>query len=138
MNEPIAITLNPRDVDRILKRLAKYQGRPLQERMQKALYAGASLMIRPMRAQAARHTGGSGATAASVKVKKLKLRSGETAAYSTRPTTPQAHLVIRGHRIVPQGTNTGRRTRADPYVGRAIAALEPQIRTFVDEQIASL
>jgi len=39
------------------------------------------------------------------------------------PNAPYRHLVIRGHRIVtPGGRDTGRRSRANPFVDRAVDA----------------
>lgn len=117
-----------RDLDRALKRLDKWHGSPLKKRMDKALQAGLTLLVNPIRATAARHTR-TGATVRSVKVKSLRKRWNEVAAYSVGPRTWYKHFVIAG---------TRRGVTADPYVSRAVDPLEGRVRDFVSQQVRDL
>src|SRR5688500_19352580 len=79
----ISVTVNPRDIARISKRLDKWQGKPLEERIAKAIQGGLGLYVGPLKARAAIHNR-TGATMGSIKVRKLKKRTGEIAAYKVR------------------------------------------------------
>src|SRR3990167_2702261 len=111
----LQVTVNPRDIARITKRLDKWQGKPLADRMDRAIRAGLSLMVSPIRAAAPQPgrerapRDATGKLAAAVQVWKLKKRAGEVAAYAVGPrggrsktlrVAPHRHLVIRGHRMV--------------------------------------
>lgn len=134
----VQLTVNQADIDRIVKRLDKWKDRPLQERERKAIQGALSLLVGPIRAQTPEITR---RLWSSVKVRKLRSRgvtvgglsAGEVAAYAAGPTARYRHLVIRGHRIVTRGgRDTGRRSRKDPFVDRAVDPLEGQLRSFID------
>ena len=133
----LSVTVNQRDIDRITKRLSKWQGRPLEFRMSKALQAGVQLLVAPIRAITP--VGKTGNLLRSVGTRKLKKRSGEipSGAYAVGPVPARGgrhrHLVIRGHR-----TASGSMTKANPFVDRAVRPLEPMVLRFIDEQIRRL
>lgn len=147
------ITVNPRDIARIEKRLAKWQGKPLAERVDKAMRAGLSLMVGPIRTKAPQpgHERGAkdatGRLAAATQVWKLKKRPGEIAAYAVGPrggrskslrVAPHRALVIAGHRMV---THDGRQVgyvTGQPYVDQAVSEMEPSVMRFINEQIGRL
>jgi hypothetical protein len=59
----------------------------------------------------------------SIALRKPRKRPGEVVAYTVGPKDQKAHLLIRGHRIVtPGGRDTGRRSRAFPYVDPPVDA----------------
>ena len=124
----ISVTVNQRDIDRLTKRLDKWQGKPLETRMAKAEQAGLGLFVGPLRARAARHNF-TGQTTRSIKVSRLRKRAGEAAAYKVGPTSRQRPFAIVG---------TSRGVRADPYVDEVRVALEPTVSRFIDEQVRRL
>lgn len=130
MPQPVAIsvTVNPKDIARITKRLSKWQGKPLAQRMDKAVQGGLGLYVTPLRIRAARHNT-TGKTVASIKVRKLRKRPGEVAAYKVGPNTWYSHFPIVG---------TSRGVRADPYVDQVRQQLEPSVTSFIDEQVRRL
>lgn len=124
----VQVTVNQKDINRITKRLDKWQGRELADRMAKAEQAGLGLYVGPLRARASAHNL-TGATRSSIKVRKLRKRPGEVAAYKVGPGTWYRHFAIVG---------TSKGVRADPYVDQVREALEPQVTAFIDEQIRRL
>lgn len=124
----IAVTVNQRDIDRITKRLDKWQGKPLAVRMEKAIQAGLKLYVAPLRQQASRHNK-TGATQRGYGVRKLRRKPGEVVAYKVGSRTWYKHFAIAG---------TSRGVAADPYVDRVHRGLEPQVTRFIDEQIGRL
>jgi len=124
----ISVTVNPRDVARLTKRLDKWQGKPLAERMAKAEQAGLGLYVGALRLRAARHNL-TGQTQRSIKVTKLRKRVGEAAAYKVGPTSRQRPFAIVG---------SSRGVQADPYVDEVYRALEPAVTAFIDEQVRRL
>lgn len=124
----ISVTVNPRDIARIEKRLDKWQGKPLETRIEKAVQGGLKLLIAPIRLRAARHHR-TGATERGVAVKKLRKRPGEAVAYKVGVSTPRyARAVIGG----PYSA------AADPYVTDVYRALEGQVDSFIDQQVRRL
>lgn len=121
----VTVTVSQKDIDRITKRLDKWQGAPLQKRMEKAVQGGLALLVNPIRSGAGRHRI-TGKTAASVRVRKLRKISDEIFAYKVGPTTRYAHFVIAG---------TSRGVEADPYVDEALNANEATVMSFIDEQV---
>lgn len=149
----VQITVNPRDIARISKRLSKWQGKPLEQRMDKAIRAGLSLMVRPIRAKAPQPgherapRDATGQLAGSVQVWKLRKRVGEVAAYAVGPRggrsktlkiAPHRHLVIRGHRMVTHAGAQVGFVQGNPFVDEAVGSMEPSVRAFISEQITRL
>lgn len=124
----ISVTVNQRDVDRITKRLEKWQGRPLAMRMEKAIQGGLRLYVGPLKARAGAHNA-TGKTQRGYNVRKLRNKPGEVAAYKVSSNTWYKHFAIAG---------TSRGVRADPYVDQIRSGLEPSVTTFIDEQIRRL
>lgn len=124
----ISVTVNPRDIARIEKRLAKWQGKPLATRMDKAIQAGMKLYLPALRLRAARHNR-TGKTAAGYNVRKLSRRPIEVAAYKVSSNTWYKHFAIVG---------TSRGVPADPYVDQVRETLEPTVTAFIDEQVRRL
>lgn len=149
----ISVTVNPRDIARIEKRLAKWQGKPLADRLDKSIRAGLTLMVRPIRAAAPQPgrerppKDARGTLAASVQVWKLKKRPGEVAAYAVGPrggrsktlrVAPHRSLVISGHRMV---THDGREVgfvTGQPFVDQAAGPMEAPVMAFINEQVRRL
>lgn len=124
----VSVQVNPRDIARVTKRLDKWQGRPLEERMAKAQQAALSLFVGPLRARAAAHNL-TGATTRSIKVTKLRKRPGEAAAYKVGPTSRHRPFAIVG---------TSRGVKPDLYVDQVREALEPAVLGFMDAQVRRL
>ena len=140
----VQLTVNQADIDRIVKRIDKLKGEPLAKRERAAISGAVRMLVTPIRSQTPERTR---RLWWSVKVRALRKRSWqagplsgtELAAYAVGPTAPYRHLVIRGHRIVtPGGRDTGRRSRKDPFVDRAVDPLEGQVRSFIDAQMKAL
>lgn len=71
-----------------------------------------------------------------VKVRRLRKRSGEVSAWSAGATGPVAHLVIPGHEIVtPGGRDTGRRSRAFPFVDPVIEAEAAKLQAQLSSDV---
>lgn len=124
----INVTVNPRDIARIEKRLDKWQGKPLAMRMEKAEQGGMGLYVAPLRARAGAHNL-TGRTQRSIRVSKLRKKAGEVAAFKVGPTTRWRHFAIAG---------TRRGVEADPYVDAVHRQLEPRVTAFIDEQVRRL
>lgn len=130
----VQIELNPRDIERVRKRFEQYRGAPLQKRMQMATLAAANLLRGPISAAAPVGPATDvkqGYLKRSTKARQSSRRYGTDIAFGVAafvgPTAPEAHLVIRGHRIVtPGGRYLGRSTRANDYVDRAVSPLRPK------------
>ena len=156
MPEPlVSITVDPRDIARVKKRLDKWQGAPLAARLTRAIQGGLALLVRPLRAAAPRKTG---LLQRKIRTSSLRKRFGEVAAYKVGSTAPHAHLVIQGTRehslagragkgpysVFPD--NEVRRNaylihpgaRANPFVDEVRAAHEAQVFAFINEQVRRL
>ena len=132
----ISVQFDQASIARTKKILAKYQGRPLKERLERGTMRAAQMLVSAVRAYAPK--GATGNLKASVKAWKSGARhtaasgkafgSGFVAAAGVGPTGRQGahrHLVIRGHRIVTTGgRDTGRRSIANPFVD---AAVQPRL-----------
>lgn len=71
-----------------------------------------------------------------IKVRKLRKRPGEVSAWAAGATGPTAHLVIPGHRLVtPGGRDTGRRSRAFPFVDPVIEAEAARIQAQLGSDV---
>jgi hypothetical protein len=124
----IHVMVNQRDLDRIDKRLEKWQGKPLETRMAKAEQAGMALYIGPLKSRAASHNL-TGATQRGYAVRKLRKRAGEVVAYKVSSNTRYRHFAIVG---------TSRGVKPDPYVDQVHRVLEPAVTKFIDEQVRRL
>jgi len=109
----------------------RYAVRPIENAWARGSMAGARLAARAMRVAAPR--GKTLRLVRSIKARRPRTRGVEAALAGRSlgvaiagPTAPHRHLVIRGHRIVTaRGRDTGRRTRANPFVDRAVEATRP-------------
>jgi hypothetical protein len=133
MTQPMltmSVTVNQKDLDRIEKRLDKWQGKPLAMRMDKAERAGMNLYVAPLKAAAAAHNL-TGATQRGMKVRALRKRrqQQEVAAYKAGSSTRHRHFAVVG---------TSRGVEADPYVDRIQTALEPRVVAFIEQQVMRL
>lgn len=115
---------------RLDRMLGTFEGRQLQKRVDAAMLKEVRTLVRPMRAQMGamgvkRKTGN---LSRSIKASKSRKRPGEASAVTVGPHAPHRHLIIRGHRIVtPGGRDTGRRSRAFPFVDPVIDRMAPEI-----------
>ncbi len=127
----VSFEIDQRSLNRAIKTLDKYRGRPLEERLRRATLQAARMLVPPIRD--ASPVGPTGNLKRSVKAWTRRTRlgggwgahgliAGRTLAAGVGPTAPHRHLVIRPHRIVtPGGRDTGRKTTGNPYVDAAIA-----------------
>ncbi len=120
-----------RNTARVIARLEKYRGKPLADRLNRGALEAARLVGEHIKAEAP--VGKTGKLKGSVRASK-RSRGGAYAG----PRAPHRHLVIRGHRIVtPGGRDTGRRSKANPFPGRAANAARPAAIAIVRRAIAS-
>ena len=130
---PISIQLDTRALKAFRKRVERYQGMPLTQRMQKGTLEAARLLVPSVRAAAPK--GPTGNLKRRVSARQMRARGGSGTDYGiflfgqkgktlsavVGSTAPHRHLVIRPHRIVtPGGRDTGRRTTGNPFVDRAV------------------
>lgn len=131
----IAVQIDPKSIKRVTDRLDKWQGKPLEVRTDKAIRAGLSLMIAPIRAGVRNHNV-TGKTAASVGVKKLRRKQGEmNSSYKVGIKAKNARSAWYGHFPI---TGTSRGVGADPYVEAAWDDHREQVSSFIDEQVRRL
>lgn len=123
----LSVTITPGDIERATALLDKWQGAPLAKRVQKSIQAGLKLLLGPIKGGARRHHV-TGATEASVKVRLLKKRSGEVAAYKVGIGTWYGHFPIAGVYGNP----------GDGYVDRSVKTYSGQVTKFIDDQITRL
>lgn len=122
----LSIEVNQRDIDRIVKRIDKSIGKPLEKRMDVAVKGGVTLLVNPIRAGAAPRSR-TGLTVRRVRVKKVRKRPGEATAYVVGSASPfYARARIGGPYKSPP----------DNYVMRAWEANESRVVGFITEQIA--
>jgi hypothetical protein len=104
---------------RVDRTLGTYQGKELAKRAEKAMARELAPLTGALRS-AEQGSGIHNRTNRhyrSIKVKRLRKRFGEMAAFKAGPAGHTAHLLIQGHRLVtPGGRDTGSRSRAFPYV----------------------
>ncbi len=126
----MSVTINQRDIDRIEKRLDKWQGKELALRMEKATRAGMNIYVGPLKGRASAHNR-TGKTQSSIKVRPLKKRyqDAEVGAFKVGPTTRYRPFAIAG---------TSRGIQADPYVEEIQRELESRVSAFIDEQVRRL
>lgn len=135
------LELSEKDFARGRAMVDRYQGKTLMTRMQKATLAAAKTLEAPMRAATPKKTGH---LRRKTRAQQLGQRVGwrqyaKTVNADVGPRSPHRHLVIRGHRIVtPGGRDTGRRSRANPYVDvvaqRHYARAIAEMRRYIFDQ----
>ncbi|HET7128929.1 MAG TPA: hypothetical protein VFJ93_07635 [Gaiellaceae bacterium] len=135
MSDPLVdVQFDQKSLDRMNKTLAKFEGKPLLDRLNKGTLAALKLLVPAV--QAAAPIGPTGNLRR--KVKAAKSRTGQGAYLNS--AAPEAHLVIRPHRIVtPGGRFTGRMTKGNPFIDNAAeprmdqAMAEVQKALFADD-----
>ena len=124
-DELVTLELDARAIEREQKRMLKFQGATVTDRLNKGTLSALRMLVPSVRAEAPRGATGNLAR----RVAARKARSGIGALLGS--TAPHRHLVAQGHRIVtPGGRYTGRRTQANDFVGRAAA---PRLDRALDE-----
>jgi hypothetical protein len=98
---PITISISPSSLNAVRKRFAGLSGRELQRKTDNFFKsATAPAVVKAVKAEEHFKYHGTGSkhksTVKRTTAKKVKTRGGEIAAYSVRPRTYQAHLVIGG------------------------------------------
>ena len=120
---PITVELDVRAIRRFQKRVERYQGLPLAQRMQKGTLEAARLLVPAVRSAAPK--GPTGNLKRRVTAKQHAFRGTFTGRTKTMDavvtsTAPHRHLVIQGHRVVtPGGRDTGKRSIPNPFIDRA-------------------
>lgn len=120
------VHIDQRDVDRVTRRLDKMQGSSLKRAAQKAVVAGAALLVSPIRAAAPAKTG---RLRRRVGARSVKIRPGEIAA------------AYAGTRIyygawVQDGTSRG--IEPNQFVRNVTRTLEPAVESYIAEQVKRL
>ena len=120
----ITVELDVKALARFRKRVERYQGMPLAQRMQKGTLEAARLLVSPVRTAAPKGPTGNLKRKVSARQSRVKQGGGGTVRTFDAvvgSTAPHRHLVIRGHRIVtPGGRDTGRMSTANPFVDSAV------------------
>ena len=132
----LGVKIDPRSLARVTRTLDRYQGKPLAERMDRAVRGGASLLAGPIRAQAPK--GRTGGLKASVKVQR-RGKSYNRVGYAVGPTkrVPDRQKSALLTAILVYGSKK-RGIERNPFVDRAAAPLLDRVVKFVDEQITRL
>ena len=118
------LELDQRSLQRGRSLLDRYRDQSLMVRMQKATLAAAKVLEGPIKQATPKVTGGlrRKTRAAQISQRIGYRQYAKSANADVGPRSGHRHLVIRGHRIVTHtGRDTGRRSRANPYVD-AVAA----------------
>jgi hypothetical protein len=123
MTGPITVEMDTAALKRFRKRVERYQGLPLSQRMQKGTLEAARMLVPYVRSAAP--VGPTGTLRRKVTAKQHAFRGTFTGRTKTMDavvtsTARHRHLVIRGHRIVtPGGRDTGQRSVANPFIDEA-------------------
>lgn len=116
-----------RRVDRFI---GTFEGRELAKRIDRAIGKQLRPLVSKMKS-AEKSSGISNRTSQhyrSIRMRKPRKRAGEVAAYTVGPSDRKRHLLTGGHRLVtPGGRDTGRRSRAFPYVAEVVRREAPEI-----------
>lgn len=130
----IRAEVNQRDIDRVTKRLDKWQGSALAKRVDKALAAGARLFAIGLKARAPKRSGG---LSRSVKVTRVRSRDA-IATYRVMPTkrVPDKGRTDLLTAILVHGSDRG--VESNPFVDETQRALQPSVTAFIGEQIRRL
>ena len=135
------LELSEKDFARGRAMVDRYQGKALMTRMQKATLGAAKTLEAPMRQATPKVTGH---LRRKTRAQQISQRVGfrtyvRSVNADVGPRSPHRHLVIRGHRIVTRGgRDTGRRSRANPYVDvvaqRHYARAVAEMRKYIFDQ----
>lgn len=123
----LTVTISDAEMKRVTGLLDKWKGKPLALLMSRIERAALSLTLAPTKARAGRHNL-TGETQRGYLVRKVPTRANENASWKMDSNTPQRAYVVAGTRYIP----------ADPYIDEVRAALEPQMVSFIDEQVTRL
>ena len=136
----VEVRIDERQYAAALKRILKYELRAHPRRVQQAYLEGARLLRRPM--QAAAPVGPTGNLRKSIKARANRLRLNEMAVATvgtTHRTAPHRFLVTQGHRIVSHaGVDSGRRSRADPFVDEVYRRYGAEVQSFITRQVLAI
>lgn len=138
MPQTVEWSMSPKELAAFEKRLERFRDLPLRHRMAKGTLAAAQYLARPVRADAP--VGRTGKLKKSIRARQTKA-SGLGTRYATLgasvgPTAPHRHLVIRPHRIVThKGRDTGRKSRANAFVDRAVHGNEARAFAIVSQAL---
>lgn len=141
---PISVEFDTKALARFRKRVERYQGLPLAQRMQKGTLEAARLLVPPTKVAApVSHDKDPGGLRQKVKARQSRARDvfgnltkQKTYGAEVTSTARHHHLVIRGHRIVtPGGRDTGRRSVANPFIDEAAAPRAAEAMRVVSRAI---
>lgn len=135
---PVTVELDVKALARFRKRVERYQGLPLAQRMQKGTLEAARLLVPPTKAAApVSHDKDPGGLRQKVKARQSRgANRQKTYGAEVTSTARHHHLVIRGHRIVtPGGRDTGRRSVANPFIDEAAAPRAAEAMRVVSRAI---
>lgn len=154
----VTATLDQKQMDKAIARIAKYEARPLARRAQQAYIEGARLMVRPIRAAAP--LGPTGNLRRSVAARSNRLRAGEMSAATVGTRfriAPHRHLVTGGTKphslagkrkgpwsVFPDGQVRANASlmhpgsKANPFQDRVVASLAPQVQSFINARVLDL
>lgn len=159
MAATVSVSVDQKELDRAMRRLARYEGRPLQRRAEQAYIEGARLLRSPMRAAAP--VGPTGNLRKSVSARKNRRRPGEIAAATVGTRFKVArhrHLVVAGTKPHPL-TGVRRQSafarfpdgevrrfagfshpgsRANPFVEEVANARADNVRSWINERVLDL
>lgn len=136
MAEP-AYRVQVEGIDLALAALKKWGPRELEVDMRRANMVAARIAARAIKATAP--VGKTGNLKKSVRARRARPGFGAVVAgpLGGRGLGAHRHLVIRGHRIVTvSGRDTGRRSRPNPFVDRAVSGIEGQLEEVVRRELA--
>jgi len=154
MASPISVELDAKALARFAKRVEKWQGRPLSDRMGRGTIEAARLMVGPIRALTPRGTGNlsrsvkaqsyraafSGGTIASAKVGPTA-RHRALVIWGTKPhslatkRTGRSPWVAFGSRVFPAALVSHPGATANPFVDKAVQATSNQAFAEIVRQL---
>lgn len=129
----VDVTIDPRDLARVTRRLEQWQGQPLMVRMSKVMAAAARLMVKGLQVFTPHRTGGLRASE-----RTRRFVSQGSVGYRIWPTkrVPDKGRSDLLAALLVHGTKRG--VSPDPFVDEAQRAFEPQLVGFIAEQIRRL
>ena len=137
----VEIKVDEKAIARAQKRMDQYEGRKLQQRMDRIFRAGAQLLVVPIRkyirGSVSGHGKNPGMLASKVSVRKGRPPSGYIVRYGTKSRAPHSHLVNAGHRkVTPGGRDTGGRVSGLGFYDAAIRSNESKVVDFISRNVA--
>lgn len=128
------VEFDKRDLARFNKRLDKWQGKPLETRLRKAVEAGARLLVNPIKAHAPRRTGG--LRSSTKPSKSIKSRDGWiTVRVGPTKRVPDKNRTALLTALLVYGANGA---EPNPFIDAAVKPLEPAVQQFIDTQVRRL